>query len=449
MEGVINKICEAVDKYRSGIIDVAEFMWDNPETGFHEWRATSFLKEKYEALGYKLTMAENIPGFYTIIDTGRPGPEVLVLGELDALMCPGHFHADPTTGAAHACGHNAQSAALYGIAAALTEDGMLDGLSGRIRLCAVPAEETGELAFREKLKSDGIISHFSGKREFMYRGYFDGVDMAILVHTLPVNYYSVDGRAVGLVSKRATFKGTAAHAGANPDKGRNALYAATQGLSAINAIRETFRDDDHIRVHPIITEGGGAVNTIPDRVTVETYVRGLTIEAISDANKRVNQALAGAAVSLGVELEISDVAGSSPMIDNPELAKVAGEAIHQLLPDAEYYFFDKIDTGSTDMGDVSCIMPTVHAYIPGVKGRGHGNDYCISDHDIACLMSAKWQLAMLRILLSDGGKRAYEVLRGFTPRFKTVGELIALNNKMTGAGDRVLYKDNGEISVKI
>ena len=449
MEEAIKKIEAAVDKYRSGIIDVAKFMWDNPETGFREWRATRYLEEKYEALGYKLVKAENIPGFYTVIDTGRPGPEILVIGELDALACPGHFHADPTTGAAHACGHNAQSAALYGIAAALTEEGMLDGLSGRIRLCAVPAEETGELAFREELKKNGIISYFSGKREFMHRGYFDGVDMAMLVHTLPVDYYSVDGRAVGLVAKRATFKGVSAHAGANPHEGRNALYAATQGLSAINAIRETFRDDDHIRVHPIITEGGGAVNTIPDRVTLESYVRGLTIEAIADANRRVNRALAGAAVSLGVQLEISDVAGSAPMIDNPELAKVAGEAIHKLLPDAEYHFFDKIVTGSTDMGDVSCIMPTVHAYIPGVAGKGHGNDYRIVDHDIACLMSAKWQLAMLRILLSNGAGRAYSILEGFTPRFSSVSEFLDTKSDMSGEGDRIFYADNGDICVKL
>ena len=449
MDKVIKRIEDAVNKYRRGIIDVAEFMWDNPECGYREWRATKYLEEKYEALGYKLVCAGNIPGFYTVIDTGRPGPEILVLGELDALSCPGHFHADPQTGMAHACGHNAQSAALYGIAAALTEDGMLDGLSGRIRLCAVPAEEIGELEFREELKKEGVITYFAGKAEFMHRGFFNGVDMAILVHTQSASYYSVDGGAVGLLSKRATFKGVSAHAGTSPSEGRNALYAATQGLSAINALRETFRDDDHIRVHPIITEGGGAVNTIPDRVTLESYVRGLTVEAIADANRRINRALAGAAVSLGVELEISDTLSAAPMTDSPKLAEVAGEAIKMMLPDAEYHFFNKPMTGSTDMGDVSAIMPTVHAYIPGVEGKGHGIDYRIADHDIACLMSAKWQIAMLHILLSDGARRAYDVLDGFTPRFASAKELLDFKMELSREGDRVFYSDGGEITVKV
>lgn len=449
MTDMTQKIVQAVDKHKDLIVNALDYMWENPETGFREWKATRYLEEKYEALGYELTKAGNIPGFYTVIDTGRPGPEILILGELDALLCSGHFHADPETGAAHACGHNAQSAALLGIAAALKEEGMLDGLCGRIRLCAVPAEETGEIPFRQSLKDQGILTHFSGKREFLYRGYFDGVDMAFLVHHLPVDYYSVDGRAVGLISKRATFKGEAAHAGAAPHLGKNALYAATQGLAAINAIRETFQEKDYIRVHPIITEGGSAINTIPDRVTIETYVRGLTLEGIAEANKRVNQALCGSALSMGVELEINDTPGSVPMIDSPKLAAVAGEAIKTLLPDAEFYFFDKVVTGSTDMGDLSALMPTVHPYVPGVSGKGHGNDYRVSDPDLACLMSAKWQLAMLRILLENDGARAKQILSDFKPRFASTAEMFAARAELDTQGDRIAYSDDGIATVTL
>ncbi len=445
----IQHICQAVDAHRALILDAADYLWDNPETGFREWKATRYLEEKYRALGYPLTCADNIPGFYTVIDTGRPGPEILVLGELDALLCPDHFHADPQTGAAHACGHNAQSAALLGIAAALTEPGMLDGLCGRIRLCAVPAEETGELAFRKSLQEQGILAHISGKREFLYRGYFDSVDMAILVHHLPVDYFSVDGSAVGVIAKRAVFKGAAAHAGASPHLGKNALYAATQGLSAINAIRETFREADYIRVHPIITEGGAAVNTIPDRVVLESYVRGLSLEGMESANRRVNQALCGAAVSLGCQLEITDIPGSAPMIDNEALAELAGEAIHLLQPDTAFRFFRRVDTGSTDMGDLSCLMPTLHAYIPGVSGRGHGNDYRISDPDTACLLSAKWQLCLLRLLLQENGKRAKAILEQFTPRFASAKAYFAAHDALRGEGDRVFYDEAGNASIRL
>ncbi len=448
MEAEVKKIVEAVDKHREKMIGVLDYMWDNPESGFREWKANARMVEEFEALGYELEKAENIPGFYTVVDTGRPGPMVLVMGELDALSCPTHFHADPETGVAHACGHNAQSSALLGVAAALKEPGVLDGLCGKIKLCAVPAEETGELEFRTQLKKDGIIREISGKREFIVRGYFDDVDLAFLVHHLPVDYYSADGRAVGVIAKRVVYKGVAAHAGAAPHKGKNALYAATQGLAAANAVRETFREEDYIRFHPIITEGGGAVNTIPDRVAVESYVRGLTFEAMEEANNRLNQALIGGALSMGCEIEIQDISGSSPMIESPELAEVAGEAIHKLLPDAEWKFFDKIDTGSTDMGDVSCLMPVVHTYIPGVSGRGHGKDYHVSDPDIACLMSAKWQLVMLRILLENDGERAKKVVDSFSPRFSCKEEYLTARSRLSGEGDRIFYGE-GKTEIKM
>ena len=445
---MIEKICSSVDKHKEKMLNVLNFMWDNPESGFREWKATRLMEEEFEKLGYELVKAKNIPGFYTVIDTGKPGPTVLVMGELDALSCPTHFHADPKTGMAHACGHNAQSAALLGVAAALKEPGVMEGLSGRIKLCSVPAEETGELEFRKQLKEDGILREISGKREFIARGYFDDCDMAFLVHHLPVDYYSVDGRAVGVVAKRATFKGEAAHAGANPHKGKNALYAATQGLSAINSLRETFREQDYIRVHPIITEGGGAVNTIPDRVSVETYVRGLTYDAIKDTNDKVNRALCGSAISLGCELEIDDLAGSSPMIENEEFANIAGDAIKMLLPDAKFYFFKKIDTGSTDMGDVSCLMPVIHPYVPGASGKGHGKDYEITNPDLACSMSAKWQIMMLRLLLENGAERANKIIDSFEPRFSCKEEYLKAHDMLNSSGDRVLYNDDGSITVR-
>ena len=106
----------------------------------------------------KLMEAGNIPGFYTDVDTGRPGPLVLVMGELDALICRTHPESDPETGAVHCCGHACQVAALLGLAAALKEPGVLEGLCGTIRLMAVPAEELIEVEYREQLRKDGIIS---------------------------------------------------------------------------------------------------------------------------------------------------------------------------------------------------------------------------------------------------------------------------------------------------
>lgn len=442
---MIDKFFQNIDNAKNEIYDILDFMWDNPETGFNEWKASDYLKNKFEKLGYKCVAAGDVPGFYTTVDTGKEGPTVLVFGELDALLCPTHFHCDKVTGAAHVCGHNAQCAALYGVAAALKDPEILKGLSGKIKLCAVPAEEIGDIEFRSKLIKDKKISHVGGKREFLSRGYFDDVDIAFIVHTLPGNDYLAEGKAVGLIAKRATYKGVASHAGAAPHLGKNALYAATLGLSAINSVRETFKEEDYIRVHPVITEGGGAVNTIPDRVSIESFVRGLTFDAMISANEKVNRALSGAAVSMGCELEIEDYVGAMPLTDNKMLGDIAKNALSVVNADAKFTFFDRIDAGSTDMGDISSLIPSIHLYIPGATGIGHGKDYEITDKETACLTSAKWQVSMIRHLLENEAKKAYDVIKSYVPDFSSKEEMFEKLAQFSGVKNAVSYDENGKV----
>ena len=159
----MQNILTAVDKNRQLILDAERYIWQNPETGYKEYKTSAYMAEKFEALGYELHMAEGITGFYTVLDTGRPGPTVLVLGELDSIICPGHAECDPKTGAVHSCGHNAQCAALLGIAAALKEPGATDGMCGKIKLCAVPAEEFLEVEFRRGLRAPWWKNTTAGK----------------------------------------------------------------------------------------------------------------------------------------------------------------------------------------------------------------------------------------------------------------------------------------------
>jgi amidohydrolase len=219
-------------------------------------------------------------------------------------------------GNAHACGHNAQCAALVGVAAALKTEGALSGLCGSIRLMAVPAEELIEVEYRESLRKQGIIKYYGGKVEFMRRGYMDGVDLAFMIHTTsdPKYDFLCNKGSNGCITKRVTYRGAAAHAGGSPHEGINALYAANIGMQAINSLRETFRDDDHIRVHPIVTRGGASVNIIPDEVRLESYVRGASTDCIAQANKKVNRALAAGAAALGSKILISDRPGILPFI---------------------------------------------------------------------------------------------------------------------------------------
>ena len=174
------QLAQMTAKHRERIVGTADYIWENPETGYREWKTSAYMEKQFRELGYEPVMAGNIPGFYADLDTGRPGPKVAILGELDSLIVRNHPDADPETAAVHACGHNAQCATLVGVAAAFKEPGALDGMCGSIRFIAVPAEELIELGYREELRKKGVIRYYGGKVEFMYRGYMDGCDIALL-----------------------------------------------------------------------------------------------------------------------------------------------------------------------------------------------------------------------------------------------------------------------------
>ncbi|MBP3395680.1 MAG: amidohydrolase [Clostridia bacterium] len=443
----LNAICSAVDAYKELILASERYLWTIPETGYREVKTSAYVAEQFEKLGYKLTYAEGITGFITRIETGREGPEVLILGELDSIICPAHPDADPVTGAVHSCGHHAQCATLIGIAAALTDPAVLKELSGSIRLCAVPAEELLEIEFRSELKKQGKIKYFGGKSEFLHRGLFDGVDLAFMVHAS--SSYAVQNGSVGCIAKNIIYKGRAAHAGGSPWGGINALYAANCGLNTVNAIRETFKEADLIRFHPIVTHGGDMVNAIPETARLESYVRGSSFKAIAENNKKIDRALIGGALSLGANIEIIDIPGYAPLHNDPAMMDVAAEAAAMVLP--EGMTFKKtgaFSTGSTDMGDLSAIMPVVQPYAGGVAGKGHGNDYRVVDPELLCVTNAKWQVTMLSLLLGDGAKRAKEIVAGFTPEF-TKEDFLAYQDSLNASGDRIAYGEDGVAAVTL
>ena len=444
----MKNIAKAVEKHRELILAAERYIWQHPETGYKEFKTSAYMAEQFEKLGYTLTYPENLTGFTTEVDTGREGPTLLIMGELDSIICPSHPESDPETGAVHSCGHNAQCAGLLGVAAALTEDGILDDLSGKIRLCAVPAEELLEINYRLKLREEGKIKYMGGKPEFLSRGLFDGVDMAMMIHTTTSPYNSYDGGSVGCIAKKIIYTGTPSHAAA-PWNGHNALYAATCGLNAVNAVRETFYNQDLIRVHPIVTHGGDMVNAIPANVVLESYVRGASFRAIAAANKRVNRAFTGAALSLDTNVEIIDIPGYAPFVNDENMKKVCKEAAEQILPHVEMKTFDVMGTGSTDVGDLSRIMPTVQPYICGAKGTSHGNDYYIADPDRACVDAAKWQLGMAKLLLENGAARAKKTIAEFKPEFPTKEAYLAYMDSLNTSGERIRALDEDTLAVKI
>ena len=436
-----------VEKHRKLMFDALEYIWKNPETGYKEWKTHGYLVREFEALGYELTLAGNIPGFTALIDTGRPGPTVAVFGELDSLICETHPEADSETGAVHACGHCAQCAALLGLAAALKEDGALDGLCGKILLVAVPAEELIEVEFREELRRNGIIRYMGGKPEFMYRGLLDGVDMAFMIHTASGNgvFSGITGGSNGCIAKSVCFEGVASHAGGAPHRGVNALYAANLAMNAINALRETFEDGDHIRVHPIITFGGDAVNAIPETVKLECYVRGAKMEKIVAANRKINRAVSASAAALGANVRLKDVPGYWPRRYSVLGCRAIEEAFGSVMSDVR--IGSEWDGSCSDMGDVGAVMPALHPYVSGATGKDHGNDYRISDPETACVSSAKLQYALLGLLLSDGAKRAREIVEDYKPEFATMKEYFDYVDRVNIDCRAVTYGEGNKVTM--
>lgn len=441
-------LAAAVDAARQEILAAERWLWEHPQTGYTEWQAHGYLKEKFEALGYTLTFAGDIPGFITDVDTGIPGPKVVIFGELDALEQEGHPCA--VNGKAHSCGHNAQGAALLGIAAALKAPGALDGLCGSIRLCVVPAEEMIQLGFREELRKQGTIRYLGGKPEFMARGLLDGVDIAMMVHTGgDVDHDFACGKGSnGCLAKTVVYKGRSSHAGGSPHLGVNAQYAAALGLSACNALRETFPDNDHIRFHPIMHGVNCAVNIIPDRMEIESYVRGATQEAMSRENRKLNRALAGAALAMGAQVELHDRPGYAPEFHDPELMRLTEECCKALVGEDRVNFrYDAWGSASSDFGDVTCVMPGVQFNASGAKGAGHSIDYVIADPERACVNSAKAQLLLADALLKDGAAAARSIIQNYKPPYASISEYLAAIDTLVLDKEAVAYNEDGSATV--
>lgn len=443
----MEKYIAMVEKHRQLILDALDYIWANPEIGYKEWKTHAYLKAAFEKLGYQLTEAGNIPGFVTTLDTGRPGPTVLVFGEMDGLIIPDHPDADPETGAVHACGHCCQVAALLGLAAALKEPGALDEMSGKIMLCAVPAEELIDLEGRMQMRKDGIIKYFGGKPEFLYRGLLDGADLAFMVHTsnsAPGTAAS-NGGSNGMIAKTVCFEGVSAHAGGSPHKGINALYAANVALSAINALRETFQDKEHVRVHPVITCGGSSVNAIPDKVTLESYIRGATMESINLVNRKVNRAIAASAAALGANVRITDLPGYWPRNYMDSYVRVFEEAANHVL---EFKYNPAgWGTGCSDMGDICAIMPALHPSVGGATGTFHGTTIKITDPDTACVSSAKCQLLTLKLLLENGAEKAKQIVADYEPAMKSKEEYFAFVDSLDMDKRTVTYQEDGKVTL--
>ena len=396
-------------------VRLAKDILDSPEPGFREHRTAKRVAKKFRKLGIPYQDGIAITGLKAVLDSGSPGPTVAVFGELDSLIVQGHPHTDDVTGAAHACGHHCQIGMLLSVALGLKTPGVMDNLAGRVVFIAAPAEEYIEIEYRNNLRRQERLEFLAGKSELIRLGALDDVDMAMMTHTAsgPKGAkFALGGTNNGMVAKLIKFNGTAAHAGAAPYSGVNALNAAMIALSAIHAQRETYQDRDTIRVHPIITRGGASVSSVPSDVRMETFVRGRTHNAFLSASRKVDRALRAGAMAVGGSVTITTLPGYLPIQSDSAMLDLYRVNAASLVG-AEHVATLEHRAGSTDMGDVSQTMPVIHPYVVASTGNSHGADYIVHDYDLAVNVSAKAMAMTIIDLLADGGRRAREIKRSY------------------------------------
>jgi len=405
----------AIDENRDNIMELGDSVYAEPELGYKEFKTAEKVKKAFAVLEIPYRDEVAITGVIGTVQGKSNKLKVAVMGELDAITAPSHPDADVRTGAAHACGHNCQLASMLGAAYGLTASGVMSELAGEVAFMAVPAEEFVELEYRDGLIEDGKISFIGGKQEFIKLGEFDDVDFMVMQHAGMGGADACAGLTTnGFIGKMVRYIGKASHAGATPHLGINALNAANIGLTAVSYQRETFQDKDNIRVHPIITKGGDLVNVVPDDVRIETYIRGNNVDAILDADFKVTRAFRAGGDAVGAQTVIKDFPGYLPFNLCQPLMDVMYDNLLELVGDHAINLGAPL-SGSTDAGDVSGILPTLHAGFGGISGVLHGADMQIVDKELAYITAAK-SLAMTVIdLLYGEGETGQTIKDTFVP----------------------------------
>lgn len=412
------RILRLIDVHKDQIIAFAEDIAVHPEPGYEEFRTAGKTAEVLKNLGYKVTehlARTGVKGTKSI----KEGPSLTVIGELDAIGCHSHPNANPVTGVAHACGHHAQMAAMIGCAIAMADPDVQECLAGTVNFLAVPAEEYIDADKRARLKKEGI-EFCCGKSEMIRTGVFDDTDIALTthVHMVPVeeDFYLGNPACNGYSAERVTVRGKAAHGAIDPWNGVNTLSITTSAIQMMGLMRETFREEDHVRLHNVIRKAGDVINSVPDEAIVETKVRAASLDKICEITDMVNRAYAGSAYAFGGKIEMEKLQGYMPIIP-----RAADNALIEAADDLglNYRTVQKGDFNNacTDVGDLSHFVPVVNFTFKGFEGKLHGADFKITDPEKAYILPAKLLALTVYKLLKNGGQEAKKIAKSYTPVF--------------------------------
>jgi amidohydrolase len=324
-----DRVCRDIDAMQDALVSLSRRIHEHPEIGLHEHEAARWLAAFLRDAGFAVEQpVANLETAFRAAHHGtRDRPHVALLAEYDALA-----------GLGHACGHNLICVASVGAAAALRR--AAPQLPGTLTVLGTPAEET-----------------VGGKIVMVDKGVFDGIDAALMFHPSRNNWW-VRG-ALAAQSLTVGFHGRAAHAAAMPEKGINALNALLLTYHGIDALRQHVTSD--VRIHGIITHGGDAPNIVPAFAEGEFLVRAHTREALGEVMAKVKSCAEGAAAATGARVEFAEGLVYAERNNNRVLAGLFGENMQRLGIEADPPNHGGV--GSSDIGNVSMRVPTIHPYL--------------------------------------------------------------------------------------
>ena len=378
------EILDYIENKKYDYVEISHRIHERPELGNEEIFASRTLIDQLRANDFEIEtdIAGHATGFIATYQSEKEGPTIGYLAEYDALP-----------GLGHACGHNIIGTASVLAGVALKQ--VIDHVGGKVVVLGCPAEEGGE--------------NGSAKASYVKAGVIDDIDIALMIHPGNETYPTINTLAVDVLDIK--FYGKSAHASENADEALNALDAMISYFNGVAQLRQHIKKSH--RVHGVILDGGKAANIIPDYTHARFYTRATTRKELDILTERVNQIARGAAIQTGCDYEFGPIQnGVNEFIKTPKLDELFEKYAIEVGEEVSY---DDFGFGSTDTGNVSHIVPTIHPHVKigsrNLVGHTHRfREAAASVHGDQALIRGAKIIALIGLELIENKKLFDEVV---------------------------------------
>ncbi|KPG89850.1 MULTISPECIES: M20 family metallopeptidase [Staphylococcus] len=378
------EILDYIENKKYDYVEISHRIHERPELGNEEIFASRTLIDQLRANDFEIEtdIAGHATGFIATYQSEKEGPTIGYLAEYDALP-----------GLGHACGHNIIGTASVLAGIALKQ--VIDHVGGKVVVLGCPAEEGGE--------------NGSAKASYVKAGVIDDIDIALMIHPGNETYPTINTLAVDVLDIK--FYGKSAHASENADEALNALDAMISYFNGVAQLRQQIKKSH--RVHGVILDGGKAANIIPDYTHARFYTRATTRKELDILTERVNQIARGAAIQTGCDYEFGPIQnGVNEFIKTPKLDELFEKYAIEVGEEVSY---DDFGFGSTDTGNVSHIVPTIHPHVKigsrNLVGHTHRfREAAASVHGDQALIRGAKIIALMGLELIENKKLFDEVV---------------------------------------